>query len=104
MTKFAVIKTGGKQYKVVPGQILMIEKLGAVPDGEAFSFKEVLLETDGESVQVGTPFLLGKTIPATIVATGRSKKLTIIKFKSKTRYRVKRGHRQPFTKVKIGDF
>lgn len=98
--KFAVIKTGGKQYRVAEGDALTIEKL---PEGvgEKVVFKDVLLTDDGEKTVVGTPMIPGAMVTAEVLATGKTKKITVIKFKSKTRYRVKRGHRQLYTKVKI---
>ena len=98
--KFAVIKTGGKQYKVAEGDTLMIEKL---PEGvgEKVVFKDVLLTDDGDKTAIGTPTISGATVAAEVIGTGKAKKITVIKYKPKTRYRVKRGHRQLFTKVKI---
>ena len=98
--KFAVIKTGGKQYLVKPGEALTIEKLPELM-GEKVVFKEVLLTDDGEKTIVGNPTIPGTTVAAEIVSTGKGKKVIVIKYKPKVRYRVKRGHRQPFTKVKI---
>ncbi|HEY4476829.1 MAG TPA: 50S ribosomal protein L21 [Candidatus Paceibacterota bacterium] len=102
--KFAVIKTGGKQYRVAPGDVVTVEKLpesagGQV--GEKVIFKKVLLTNDGEKTTIGVPTISGATVTGKTIATGRSKKITVIKYKSKVRYRVKRGHRQPYTKVKI---
>lgn len=98
----AVIKTGGKQYKIKDGQALKIEKI----EGEAGKktiFAEVLLVSDdmGEKVEVGTPTIKDKKVEADILEQGRAKKILVIKYKPKTRYRRKVGHRQPFTKVKI---
>ncbi len=97
---FAIIETGGKQYKVASGDSLQVEKLVASKSGEVV-FDKVLLVADGDKVQVGTPYLEGATVIAKFEEEGRGKKITIIKYKAKTRYRVKSGHRQPFTKVKI---
>ncbi|MEK7621702.1 MAG: 50S ribosomal protein L21 [Patescibacteria group bacterium] len=110
--KFAVIKTGGKQYKVADGDVLTIEKLlastkpqrgePALPAvGEEVTFKEVLLTDDGEKTILGTPTITGVAVTAEVIAVGRAKKVTVIKYKPKVRYRVKRGHRQPYMKVKI---
>ena len=98
--KFAVIKTGGKQYRVAQGDALTIEKL---PDavGSKVIFKEVLLTDDGEKTVLGTPTIPGTTVTGEVTAVGKSKKVVVVKFKSKVRYRVKRGHRQHFTKDKI---
>jgi large subunit ribosomal protein L21 len=99
-TMFAVIKTGGKQYIVREGQVLKIEKLDLEPGGKV-DF-EVLLkaEDDGTKVDVGAPLLTSK-VQATVAAHGKGKKLEIIKYKPKSRYRRHTGHRQPFTSVKI---
>ena len=97
---FAVIKTGGKQYQVASGDMLTIEKLPEAI-GEKVVFKEVLLTDDGKQTTIGTPTVSGATVAAEVMATGKAKKVTVIKYKSKTRYRVKRGHRQLYTKVRI---
>jgi len=99
----AVIKTGGKQYKVAGGQELNIEKLeGNV--GDKIKFDQVLLITDeeGEKFEIGQPILKEINIEAEIVEQGRAKKVSVIKYKRKVRYRRNVGHRQPFTKVKFG--
>lgn len=95
----AVIKTGGKQYLVQEGHVLAVEKLDAKP-GETVQF-DVLLTADGDNVKVGTPTLSGK-LSAEVVAHGRAKKIEIVKYKAKSRYTRRTGHRQLFTKVKIG--
>lgn len=99
---YAVIKTGGKQYLVKEGDNLKIEKLPGTA-GDDVSFEEVLLiaSEDGNEVQLGAPFIAGKSVKAKIVEQGRAKKVTIVKFKPKVRYRRKRGHRQEYTKVQI---
>ncbi|MBI4240008.1 50S ribosomal protein L21 [Candidatus Uhrbacteria bacterium] len=98
---FAVIKTGGKQYKVKEGDILKVEQLPGDVDTE-IDLGEVLLLADAEkeTLEVGTPKLEQK-VKAKIVEQGRGKKITIIKYKPKSRYRRKTGHRQPYTKVQI---
>jgi len=98
--KFAVIKTGGKQYKVAEGDILKIEKL-PLARGTAAIFDEVLLSSDGDTVKIGTPFVTGARVTGEVIDQNRAKKVIILKYKPKTRYRVKRGHRQPFSSVKI---
>lgn len=103
MAKIAVIKTGGKQYKIKEGDKLKIEKIeGEV--GSKVNFDKVLLiaDEDGKALQIGKPEIAGAKIEATISDQGRDKKLTIIKYKAKVRYRRKIGHRQHFTKVTIG--
>ena len=103
---FAVIKTGGKQYKVEKGDILKIEKL-ADAKGEPFEanakivFDEVLLTDDGKVTVLGTPTISGKTVTASVVGDGRHKKVMVVKYRPKSRYFKKNGHRQPFTEVKI---
>ncbi len=100
----AVIKTGGKQYLVKAGDSLTIEKI----EGEAgakVTFDAVLLAFDDKAadVKIGTPTLSGASVTATIEEQGRGKKIPVIKYKPKTRYRRNVGHRQHFTKVKIGE-
>jgi len=94
----AVIKTGGKQYLVKEGDVISIEKLEAKP-GETVQF-EVLMTADGDKLNVGTPLVSGKA-SAEVVAHGRAKKIEVVKYKAKSRYTRRVGHRQLFTKVKI---
>jgi large subunit ribosomal protein L21 len=96
--KIAVIKTGGKQYKVAQGQGLKIEKIDAEV-GTALKF-QTLLVAEEENVQLGKPSL-GEIVEGKIVEQGKSKKVSVVKFKNKTRYKKNVGHRQPFTKVEI---
>ena len=100
MSKFAVIETGGKQYKVSAGDKIKIEKIPA-KEGEAVNFDKVLLKADGEKVEVGAPYLKGAKVEATVLRQGRAKKKIVFRYHSKTRYRKKKGHRQHFTEVKI---
>jgi len=100
--KFAVIMTGGKQYLVKPGDNLKIEKINAEKGG--FDFDKVLLVADGDNLKIGKPFIDGVKIPAEVLGQGRGKKVIISKFKSKTRFHKKAGHRQPYTQVKISTF
>jgi large subunit ribosomal protein L21 len=98
----AVIKTGGKQYKVEKGTKLKIEKIkGEV--GDNVNFDQVLLVSDdkGTKLELGTPVLKDKKVEAKILEQGRAKKVTTIKYKRKTRYRLKQGHRQPFTQIEV---
>ncbi|MBI4094296.1 MAG: 50S ribosomal protein L21 [Candidatus Liptonbacteria bacterium] len=99
MKQFAVIETGGKQYKVAPGEKLQVEKLSA-ESGEV-SFDKVLLKAVGESVAVGMPYVAGAAVRGKILRQGRGKKKIVFRYHSKTRYRKKKGHRQPFTEVEI---
>jgi large subunit ribosomal protein L21 len=99
--RIAVIKTGGKQYKVKEGQILKIEKLDK-KDGAKITFDTLLTATtDGKEVNIGKPSL-GKKVDGKIVEAGKDKKVSVIKYKNKTRYLRNKGHRQNFTKVEIG--
>lgn len=97
----AVIKTGGKQYKVTVGQELNVEKLESEVGAKLALDALLVADENGEKVEVGTPFVAGKKVEAEVVSHGRAKKVVIIKYKPKTRYRRKAGHRQPFTKLKI---
>ena len=100
MSQFAVIKTGGKQYLVTPGQKLKIEKLDA-KEGDILQFGEILLAGDGDRVEVGTPIVKGAKVEAKVTKQGKGKKIIVFKYHAKTRYRKKKGHRQPFTEVGI---
>jgi len=94
----SVIKTGGKQYLVQEGDVLCIEKLDA-EQGKLVTF-DTLLKAEGDKVEVGTPSL-GEKVTGEILEQGRVKKIEVVKYKCKVRYTRRRGHRQPFTKVKI---
>lgn len=99
---FAVIKTGGKQYLVEEGQEVKIEKLKGTEEGDKVDFEVMLVSDDeGKDLSLGKPFLEGAKVEGTITENGRDKKLEVVKFKRKIRYRRHIGHRQPFTKVKI---
>ena len=99
--KHAVIETGGKQYRVAEGDVIYVEKLNAA-DGETITFDKVLAVVD-EGVNVfGTPTVEGATVSATVVKTGKGKKIRVYKMKPKKNYRRTQGHRQPYTKVQIG--
>ena len=97
---FAVIETGGKQYKVVPGQKLKVETLEG-EKGASFSFDKVLLVADGEDIKVGAPYVSGARVEARIADHGRADKKIVFKYHSKTRYKKKKGHRQHFTEIEI---
>jgi len=99
---YAVIETGGKQYRVQQGDVISVEKLG-VEAGEKVTFDKVLVVNDGEAVTVGTPCVEGATVGATVVENGKGKKVVIFKYKAKKDYRKKQGHRQPYTMVKIDE-
>lgn len=97
---YAIIKTGGKQYKVSEGDSLFIEKLDAT-EGDSVIFEEVLTVVDGDTVKVGTPVVSGATVTAKVEKCGKAKKICVFKYKAKSNYRRRMGHRQPFTKVVI---
>lgn len=96
---YAVIKTGGKQYKVTEGEAIFIEKLD-VEAGSNVVFDEVLMVV-GENTKVGTPTVAGATVTGTVEKHGKDKKVIVFKYKPKTGYKRKQGHRQPYTKVVI---
>ncbi len=97
---YAIIETGGKQYKVQEGDTIFVEKLG-VEEGESYTFDNVMALGNGESINFGTPYVQGATVNASVVENGKAKKVIIYKFKSKKGFHKKKGHRQPFTKLKI---
>ena len=97
---YAVIKTGGKQYKVAEGSEIIIEKLDA-EEGASVTFEEVLAVGEGEKIKFGRPLVEGAKVTASVVKNGKGPKIRILKYKHKTNYRRRQGHRQPFTKVKI---
>ena len=96
---YAIIATGGKQYKVSEGDIITIEKLG-VEAGEKVTFDQVLV-VGGDDLKVGDPTVAGATVEASVVKEARAKKVIVYKYKRKTGYHKKNGHRQAFTQVKI---
>jgi large subunit ribosomal protein L21 len=97
-----VIATGGKQYRVQPGETIKVEKLEGAADKGAVTFDQVLLVADGTDVKVGAPILAGvKVTGEVLVAEGRGEKLLVYKYRRRKGYRRKNGHRQPFTAVKI---
>ena len=97
----AVIKTGGKQYLVSVGDEIKIEKIKGKKEGDEVVFEEVLLVEKQRKFEIGAPFVKGAKVIGKIIKEGRDKKITILKFKPKTRYKVKKGHRQAFMRVKI---
>lgn len=97
---YAVIKTGGKQYRVKEGDVLKVEMM-PIPVGEEISFIEVLMMGEGESVQCGAPFIEGAAVKAEVLAQGRHKKIKIIKFRRRKHHMKQMGHRQYFTQVRI---
>ncbi|HXE77444.1 MAG TPA: 50S ribosomal protein L21 [Rhodanobacter sp.] len=97
---YAVIKTGGKQYRVQQGDVLRVELLAA-EEGATVTFDQVLLLGDGEAINVGTPLVEGATVSATIRRHGRADKIRIIKFRRRKHYKRQQGHRQHFSEVEI---
>jgi large subunit ribosomal protein L21 len=97
---YAVIESGGKQHRVVEGEILKLEKLEAAT-GEQVSFDKVLMVGEGESVKIGAPYVTGSKVTAEVVAQGRADKVRIIKFRRRKHHLKHQGHRQWFTAVKI---
>ena len=108
---FAVVETGGKQYRVAVGDIIKIEKVlirteggkeGEIKEGDAVVFDKILLVDNGtDSTDIGTPYLEGAKVSGTLVEIGRNAKVIVIKYKQKSRYFKRNGHRQPYFKVKI---
>ncbi len=99
--KFAVVETGGKQYLVSDGSVFTTEIIKGAKVGENVTFDKVLLTDDGSNVTVGDPYIKGASITAAYEAEGKGKKVVVVKYKAKSRYHKKRGHRQPFAKVSI---
>jgi len=97
---YAIIETGGKQYKVEEGAVLFIEKLADV-EGEVVTFDKVLLVSKDGKVTAGAPTVAGVTVTGKVEKHGKAKKIIVYKYKAKKNYRRKQGHRQPFTKVVI---
>lgn len=97
---YAVIESGGKQHRVVEGETLKLEKI-ELPTGETINFDKVLMVGEGESVKIGAPYIDGSLVTAEVIAQGRAKKVTIIKFNRRKHYRKRQGHRQWFTEVRI---
>jgi large subunit ribosomal protein L21 len=97
---YAIIKTGGKQYKVEEGQIVKIEKL-PFDEGENVEFDRVMAVADDEDVDFGRPYVEDAKVTGKVIEQGKNKKVIIFKYKPKKRHRKKTGHRQPYTKVKI---
>lgn len=97
---YAIIDTCGKQYKVAEGDLVFVEKLD-VKEGDKVTFDQVLLISDNGKVKVGTPTVKNAKVEATVVKQGKAKKIIVFKYKAKKNERKKRGHRQPYTQVKI---
>ena len=103
--EFAVIETGGKQYKASVGSVLSVEKIKNEKDnykkGDKISFDKVLLVEDGNDTTIGTPYIEGARVEGELMEIGKSRKILVVKYKQKSRYLRRNGHRQPFFKIKI---
>ena len=97
---YAVIETGGKQYKVQEGDIVFVERLSGEENSQVV-FDKIIAIGDGSDIKVGAPYVDGATVEANLVKNGKDKKIIVYKMKSKKNYRRKQGHRQPYTKVQI---
>ena len=97
---YALIETGGKQYKVTPGELLNIEKIDAQV-GSEYEFDKVLLVANGDDIQIGSPMVEGAKVTAEVIEHGKAKKVIVFKKKRRKGYKVKRGHRQHYTTVAI---
>ena len=97
---YAIIWTGGKQYRVQEGDVINIEKLNGQP-GDMVTFEEVLAVGSEDGIKIGTPVLQGAKVDAKVLGHGKGKKIIVYKYKAKKGYRRKQGHRQPFTRVEI---
>ena len=98
--KYAIIEDGGKQYKAVEGGLIDVDRF-PVEAGEEIELERVLLVSDGDDIAIGTPFVSGAKVQATVVGHVKGSKLTVFKYKPKKRYRVKTGHRQQYTRLQI---
>ncbi len=99
--EFAVIVTGGKQYQVSVGDTVQIEKIEGLKKGDSVTFDKVLLVDNGSDTTIGAPYIDGATVTGVVEVVGRNQKVMVIKYKQKSRYLKKNGHRQPHLKVKI---
>lgn len=97
---YAIIETGGKQYKVAEGDVIKVEKL-AVEAGQEYAFDKVLVVAKDSHVTVGAPYVAGAKVSASVIGDGKEKKVVVYKYKPKKGFHKKKGHRQPFTKLQI---
>jgi len=97
---YAILETGGKQYKVSEGSVISVEKLG-LESGSAYVFDKIIATSNGTELKVGAPYVNGAKVEASVVEEGKHKKVIVFKYKPKKGYKKKKGHRQPFTKLKI---
>ena len=99
---YAIIRTGGKQFRAEPGKTLRIPSMETEP-GETVKFEDVLLGADGDSIKIGTPGVSGASVTAEVVRHGKGEKIVIFKHKRRKNYRRKQGHRQKFTEVRVSE-
>ncbi len=99
---YAVIESGGKQHRVVPGETLNLEKL-EIATGESIAFDKVLMVGDGDNITLGAPYVAGGKVTAEVISHGRDKKVSIVKFRRRKHHRKQMGHRQWYTEVRITD-
>lgn len=97
---YAIVSTGGKQYKVAEGDVIFVEKLDAA-EGDAVTFDEVLTVVNDGEVKLGKPNVEGAKVTGKVAAQGKARKIRVFKYKAKSNYRKRQGHRQPYTKVSI---
>ncbi|NLI90447.1 MAG: 50S ribosomal protein L21 [Epulopiscium sp.] len=97
---YAIIETGGKQYKVQEGDVIRVEKLN-VPEGETYTFDKVLALSKDDKLTIGNPTVEGASVTASVEGEGKGKKITVYRYKPKKTYSRKMGHRQPFTKLTV---
>ena len=97
---YAIIESCGKQYKVSEGDVVFFEKLDT-EEGKKVTFKEVILVSDDQKVEVGAPYVKGAKVEGKVISHGKAKKIIVFKYKAKKNYKRKQGHRQPYTKVQI---
>jgi large subunit ribosomal protein L21 len=99
---YAIVESGGKQYKAVPGTTIEVDRL-QVEEGTQFDLDQVLLVSDGEDVKVGAPTVDGATVKTTVVEHFKGRKIIVFKYKTRERYRRKQGHRQQYTRLQIDE-
>ena len=102
-SEFAIIQTGGKQYKVTQGDVLTIEKLDGYKKGDTVIFDKVLLVENTDGTTIGDPYIKGAEVKAEFITTGKGDKIRIVKYKAKSRHLKQSGHRQPYSKVLVTD-
>ena len=99
---YAIVQTGGKQYRIQPGDVLNVELLSA-DEGATIELDKVLMVGDGENIQIGAPLLSGAKVTAEVLGEARGEKLRVFRYKSKVRYRRTTGHRQKYTRIRINE-